>query len=375
MRQPSLVILGLLLVLVTSPAYPRTWYVKLDGTGDAPTIQAGIDSAVAGDDVLVAPGTYTWTNQGTSPQLGMIRLKSGVWLHSEAGPEVTVLDCEDIETVIWCSGVDDLATIEGFTITRGQRDGLPDAGGAGIHCNAASPTIRGNIITDNAAETVWGGAGGGGIYCSYSSAPLIEDNIISLNTSESYGGGIACWNSSPTITGNFLLADSASTEGGAIFIYSCDATISNNTIVASHSAVGAAIQIENDSATTIQSNIITGSSRGAALNCEGSGVALIECNDLWDNAGGDGNCTLGGDNFSADPMFCDAPAGDYHLHEDSPCAPGNSPAGCGQVGAFAVGCWAAPFSYIGIALATLGVGALGGLRLIASGARRRERLN
>jgi len=37
-------------------AVSRTWYVRNDGTGDAPTIQAAVDSAAAGDTVLIGLG-------------------------------------------------------------------------------------------------------------------------------------------------------------------------------------------------------------------------------------------------------------------------------------------------------------------------------
>ena len=39
------------------PAWARTWNVLANTLGDAPTVQAGIDSAASGDTVLVHPGT------------------------------------------------------------------------------------------------------------------------------------------------------------------------------------------------------------------------------------------------------------------------------------------------------------------------------
>jgi hypothetical protein len=59
----------------------RTWYVKADSTGDAPTIWAAVDSTVTGDTVLVGPGTYEFP--------GCIRLPNGITVRSEAGPMMT----------------------------------------------------------------------------------------------------------------------------------------------------------------------------------------------------------------------------------------------------------------------------------------------
>ncbi|RPJ41534.1 MAG: hypothetical protein EHM19_11710 [Candidatus Latescibacterota bacterium] len=45
-------------------------------------------------------------------------------------------------------------------------------------------------------------------------------------------------------------------------------------------------------------------------------------------------------NFSADPLFCDAPLGDFTLAATSPCLPGHHPDGddCDLVGALGEGC-------------------------------------
>ena len=61
-----------------------------------PTIQVAVDSAAAGDTVLVAPGTYTdWEIRYVSssvPRAACVYLKDAVVLLSEQGAQVTIID-------------------------------------------------------------------------------------------------------------------------------------------------------------------------------------------------------------------------------------------------------------------------------------------
>jgi hypothetical protein len=88
---------ALFVALFATSAGARTWHINAAGTGDAPTIAAGVDSAVAGDTILVAPGTYAVRD---------IVLGPGVVLTSEGGPTVTRIteEAADVTYGVVCSG-------------------------------------------------------------------------------------------------------------------------------------------------------------------------------------------------------------------------------------------------------------------------------
>jgi hypothetical protein len=155
-------------LLFPALAHARTWYVKPDGTGDAPTIQAAIDSAESGDEVVLAPGRYTWSSQGGQGEPGilefMVVLKPGITLRGESGPENTVLDAEGRGRVVDCSGPGQMR-IEGLTVTGGG--GSPGGGIAATR--DAQPFIANCIVRNNDS------GGGGGVFLLGSNDPRLPD--------------------------------------------------------------------------------------------------------------------------------------------------------------------------------------------------------
>ena len=176
------------------------WYVHPDSVLN--TIQAVIDSAAAHDTVLVGPGTYL-------ENINFVG--KAIVVKSEYGPDTTIIDGgspvhPDIGSVVtFTSGEDTTSILEGFTVTHGTGTVI-DSGyywlrcGGGIFCARSSPTIVGNVVTNNNLVAPW--VYGGGIYCYADPAgecsPVILDNTIANNTAVGGswyvcgGGGVGC---------------------------------------------------------------------------------------------------------------------------------------------------------------------------------------
>lgn len=206
----------------------KTWRVAQDGSGDATSIQAAIDSTVSGDSVLVFPGTY-FEN--------ILFRDRDIVLRSQSGPDVTIIDGshEAKSTLAIRGGVTRATVIEGFTITHGVGSELDDGGtghvGGGILILHSSPTIRSNVIRANGRVT--GGAAdrtdwGGGVYCGGRAvfgltSPLIENNSVIDNVSYTNGCGIGGEVfGSPVIIGNTIRNNLMTEEGdgGGIWLHS-----------------------------------------------------------------------------------------------------------------------------------------------------------
>lgn len=291
---------------------------------DQPTIQNAINTAINGDTVLVAPGTYVEN---------INFLGKAITVTSEGGPEVTVIDGNQADSVVtFASGEGTSSVLDGFTLQNGRSGfdtpGFGDGGGirinnssptitrnkilnnracvgAGIAIGFGSPIVQGNTISNNVQAGCSGGIGGGGISVRGSSSAQILDNVISDNFMGSAdGGGISLFAAgTPAIKDNVIRGNTATgltpcAEGGGIsLVYVSDALIVqnlitgnaagcgggiswlvpsgargpllvNNTIADNSSQQGSEISADGfDAQTTLINNLVIGTAGQAAIFC------------------------------------------------------------------------------------------------------------
>jgi hypothetical protein len=236
--------------------------------------------------------------------------------------------------------------------------------GIGIFVNSGSPLIQGNTINNNLQSGCSGGVGGGGIGLLGGPAAQILGNVIEKNVlGSANGGGISMFGAgSPTISGNIIRQNTVSglspcAEGGGIWLVNqSDALIVNNVISGNSAGCGGGIYgsvpsgnrgpyvvnntlagntapqgsaifaIGFQSQAQFINNIVVSSASSTALYCDGtysSVPPVVTFNDVFAPSGTafGGVCAgaLGSNgNISADPLFANQAAGDYHLLQGSP---------------------------------------------------------
>jgi hypothetical protein len=235
---------------VTAGELPKSFYVKVDGSGDglswasaSGNLQYAINLASAGDTVKVAAGEYkpVWTADGYNEQNGVYPqtdggrdnsfvLKDGVIilggypanggdarnraenktvLSGDIGVEDNYSD--NSYHVVIGAAIGSGAALDGFTIIKGNANGSGNITvnskkanrvcGGGIYNIEGSPSLKSLVISGNTASDT------GGMENEYNSNPTVTNVLISGNTARQFGGGVRNHASSPsfinvTIYGN-----------------------------------------------------------------------------------------------------------------------------------------------------------------------------
>jgi predicted outer membrane repeat protein len=268
---PFLAFVLLLPAISTSSA--RTWRIRADRSGDAATIQAGIDSAMDGDTVLLEFGVY----KGVGNRKIDFRGKA-ITVTSEHGPHLTVIDCQrkgygfNIH-----NGEGRQSVLSNVTITNGY-----NYSSAAGECHIASPTLRGLIVSNCEAE-----AGAGGIFL-FASNALIDNCTFKNNHAGQSGGAIvSSYYSTPQITGCSFVENSATLKGGAIYVSNnSDGRISGNQFLQNNAERGGAIFCYGLSNPLITDNLFSENSvqyNGGALLCAYRSTPLITFNIFYAN--------------------------------------------------------------------------------------------
>jgi predicted outer membrane repeat protein len=351
------------LLLSASLCWGNTIYIKPDGTGDAPTIAAGLAAAGVGDTLLLASGRFT----GVGNRDITIPDKNLTIVSETGNPADCVIDFERNFGFYFAGGT---AVIRGITLTDAIWSALRawtyghsgyvdlevidcvfsncEGDGSGINiscygevritgCRFLSNVGRqGGAISVGAQVYVW----------------VWIDSCVFCSNSADCGAAVLCWapiEMTASIANSVFCHNSAEQCGGAIASGELCPHIEGCTFFANSAPVGSAFAGVRGGCSNC---IVAYGSGGAAFDVsDPSSDPWLSCTDIYGNEGGDWVGAIADQlgqngNFSACPSFCnwDVAPYDLHLCSASPCLPGNHPDGstCGLIGALGQGCACGP---------------------------------
>jgi hypothetical protein len=313
-----------------------------------PTIQAGIEAALSGDTVLVAPGTY----EENINLLGKNIVVASQFILS-GDPSViqaTVIDGgtprhpDTASCVLIISGEGPTTVLEGFTLTGGAGTKWLDEHGAGLYregggilITLSSPTIKHNLIVNNEAINSAGcvSAGGGGIRVG-DGGPRILNNVIVRNRAM-YGGGVVLNYCSGALLRNNVIAMNRVYQavpgvqtfgGGGIWVLEVKPGNASPNILENNTVVG------NSAFTGVVGNEFAGRGGGVLVQ---SANAVLRNMIVWQNLQGRGGQISGAPvvsysdveegfagtgNIDSNPAFADS---SFFLTDASPCVDTGDP--------------------------------------------------
>lgn len=266
MKKHTALIVSVCILMTWTAASARTWVIHPDGSGGAPTIQAGIDSASAGDSILAMPGVYD----------EHLTMKNDLTLLSIGGYEVTLLaPLDGLGPVVTCTG------ITGVAITGFSFESCDATRGAAIDCQSSSVTISENRFYNMDAT------GNGGAVACTDGGGVIENNVFEYNSALDWGGAIYLDGASPLIMGNQFLGNHGYYAGAIACLNSSSPDILSNTFTENSADKQAgAIHCRYTASPLIENNLFranTSGGSGGAIVVHESSSPELRYNVFWEN--------------------------------------------------------------------------------------------
>jgi hypothetical protein len=245
-----------------------------------PHLRDALAAAQAGDEIWVAQGVYRpdqsgATPEGTGDRAASFQMKSGVAIFGGfVGTETarsqrawnsypTILSgdigvqsvhSDNAYNVVQAAGVNTLAVLDGFTITRGQADGVTTIDtyvGGGVYISAgARPTIGNCRFEDNWAR-------GGAAISSQGASAVITNCVFLRGYGATRSGGVEFTASANAVVTDCRFEDNTAYFGGGLYINegSAGGLVERCTFVNNASVNGGAIFLAGFSTTTVRDSL------------------------------------------------------------------------------------------------------------------------
>jgi len=198
-----------LLLAATGSAAATVRYVNVNNaTPTAPytnwataakDIQAAVNAAAAGDEIVVTNGVYT-----------PVTVNTPLTLQSVNGPGVTIINGGGAQGCVYLA---DGAALAGFTLTNGNAGNY--GSGGGVVCQSVSAVVSNCVLAGNTALPY---GDGGGAY-----GGTLNNCTLTGNSAEFGGGAAECTLNNCALSGN---STGAGGEGGG----AADCTLNNCTL-------------------------------------------------------------------------------------------------------------------------------------------------
>lgn len=298
-------------LLSASQVHARDWHVP----SQALTIKAAVDSAITGDVVVIAAGTYTDCTDINGNNVAHIAImKNGVDLRGETGdPADVILDANWQGRCLEMRSFSDTTRVTGITFRRGK---------------ASNPF-----------------GSGGGVFA-YAAKPYFKDCVFDSCDADFAGGGVNVLAGELTVENCVFIDCGTDNIGAAIRVTSSPLTVTSTTIFRSR---GPALHYASEAPEISQTIIVNGDDKAITRNNTSDPTPNISCTDIWGNEEDWTDFLVelanNNDNISVNPLFCNPLFGDLSIYSTSECSPDFNPS-CGLIGARSVVCGLGASTYV-----------------------------